>query len=287
MKKPLAAALLLALLLTACGGEAAQPTEAPATVASTTPTTAAPETTITVYAHKVGDIHISPCSPANNMDTIIITEGVDNARRAELIADYLAERQLLKDAPDQVVSGHGVLTVEIYSDTVQGVSAFAICEGSTVCTTLREDNLTALGALTWDARGDARLTLDCPEETVFPYALAWLAEVEPNWAHEDCYQLTYSHDSDGFEQLDFCCREMGQKHGNWASSGIVTYDALGRAVLCYYYVTHGSHWCNYLYEGDALLPWAVVDICPRPYSGTDDGAMEYGNDVTIFLLRPA
>ena len=286
MKKPLAATLLLALLLTACGREAAPPTEAPTTVALTTPTTAAPETTITVYAHKVGDIHISPCSPANNMDTIIIIEGADNVRRDELIADYLAERQLLKDAPDKVVFGHGALEVEIYSDTAQGVSAFVICEGSTVCTTLWEDNLTAIGTLDWDARGDARLTLDYPKEAVFPFALSWLAAVEPNWIHEDCYQLTYSHNSDDFEQLAFCCRKMVE-HGSWAGSGIVTYDALGRVALCQYYVTHGSHWCNYLYEGDALLPWAVVDICPRPYSGTDDGAMEYGNDVTIYLLRSA
>jgi|GEM_PF-909840 len=107
MKKPLAAALLLALLLTACGGEAAQPTEAPATVALTTPATATP---ITVPETKPPAPEVA-ITWVNNSDTYYpVSYRVDGAEQLSGHSDYygwydwiLEKLDLVRDAPQPEV----------------------------------------------------------------------------------------------------------------------------------------------------------------------------------------
>jgi hypothetical protein len=68
-------------------------------------------------------------------------------------------------------------------------------------------------------------------------------------------------------------------HGTWDSSGKIRYDEKGRMIYREYYVTHGRHYCIYLYDGESTRPRAVIEFCQGVTPGDEDdyfGPWAYG-----------
>ena len=59
------------------------------------------------------------------------------------------------------------------------------------------------------------------------------------------------------------------------------YDEKGRMIYKSYYMTHGSHSCFYLYEGDSTKPWFYIDLGGTAQSGDD--VSEYGFGVSVYM----
>ena len=74
--------------------------------------------------------------------------------------------------------------------------------------------------------------------------------------------------------------ENQRNRGTTDGSGRIRYDEQGRMVYRSYYVTHGRHYCVYLYEDNTTRPWAIVEFCSMVYS-SEAG---YGNDASIYLF---
>jgi len=70
--------------------------------------------------------------------------------------------------------------------------------------------------------------------------------------------LDYRND-DTLKMMDYSFSWSG--YGTWDSSGKIYYDQLGRMAYMHYYVTHGTHYGYYLYEGESTRPWACIGFC--------------------------
>lgn len=70
-------------------------------------------------------------------------------------------------------------------------------------------------------------------------------------------------------------------HATWNSSGTVLYDELGRPTYRYYYVTHGGHYGWFLYQGEEQNPYAYIEVCSMPYSGSEEEPESWGVDVAL------
>ena len=80
--------------------------------------------------------------------------------------------------------------------------------------------------------------------------------------------------------------ELPQNHrnrGTWDCSGIINYDEQGRMIYRDYYITHGRHYCVYLYKEESKRPWAYIEFCSNSYSGENNYG--YGNDTTLYLFQ--
>jgi len=73
-------------------------------------------------------------------------------------------------------------------------------------------------------------------------------------------------------------------HGTWESSGEIYYDEQGRMIYRDYYITHGTHYCIYLYEGESKRPWAYIELCSMPYTVQDN--VGYGGaETSVYLFQ--
>lgn len=77
-------------------------------------------------------------------------------------------------------------------------------------------------------------------------------------------------------------------YGTTGSTGKILYDKDGRMICEYSYITHGSTYNYYLYNGDERKPWACIFIDSMPYSGSEQDGVEYvyGNYYSIYLFQP-
>jgi hypothetical protein len=77
-------------------------------------------------------------------------------------------------------------------------------------------------------------------------------------------------------------------YGTYGSEGELHYDEEGRMIYEDAYVTHGSIYNYYLYNGDEKKPWACIYLDSMPYSrSVKDGIeYEYGQYYSIYLYQP-
>jgi hypothetical protein len=78
-------------------------------------------------------------------------------------------------------------------------------------------------------------------------------------------------------------------YGTYGSNGEIHYDAEGRMIYEDAYVTHGSIYNYYLYNGDEKKPWSCIYLDSMPYSGSVKDGIEYdfGQYYSIYLYQPA
>jgi len=77
-------------------------------------------------------------------------------------------------------------------------------------------------------------------------------------------------------------------YGTYDSSGEIKYDESGRMIYEDAYVTHGSFYNYYLYNGDEKKPWACIYVDSMPYSGSEKDGIDYyyGQNYSIYLYQP-
>ncbi len=77
-------------------------------------------------------------------------------------------------------------------------------------------------------------------------------------------------------------------YGTYGDEGEIHYDEEGRMIYEDAYVTHGTFYNYYLYNGDEKKPWACIYVDCMPYSGSkkDGIEYEYGQYYSIYLYQP-
>lgn len=77
-------------------------------------------------------------------------------------------------------------------------------------------------------------------------------------------------------------------YGTYGDEGEIHYDEEGRMIYEDAYVTHGSFYNYYLYNGDEKKPWACIYLDSMPYSGSEKDGIEYeyGQYYSIYLYQP-
>lgn len=77
-------------------------------------------------------------------------------------------------------------------------------------------------------------------------------------------------------------------YGTYGDEGEIHYDERGRMIYEDAYVTHGSFYNYYLYNGDEKKPWVCIYVDSMPYSGYEKDGIEYeyGQSYSIYLYQP-
>jgi hypothetical protein len=88
----------------------------------------------------------------------------------------------------------------------------------------------------------------------------------------------------GFGRYFLHCITMSWDDLSEVGTKVYKYDEQGRAAYKTYYVTHGSHSCFYMYEGDSKTPWAYIETGGISKSGDD--VSDYGFGVSVYLFKP-
>lgn len=88
-------------------------------------------------------------------------------------------------------------------------------------------------------------------------------------------------DNGKISKVEYSYTSVYGMHGTWNGSGTVLYDTLGRPAYRYYYVTHGGHYGWFLYHGEEQNPYAYIEVCSMPYSGSEEEPESWGVDVAL------
>lgn len=76
-------------------------------------------------------------------------------------------------------------------------------------------------------------------------------------------------------------------YGTYGNKGDIHCDEEGRMIYEDAYVTHGSYYNYYLYNGDEKKPWVCINVDSMPYSGSEKDGIEYeyGQCYSIYLYQ--
>ena len=73
-------------------------------------------------------------------------------------------------------------------------------------------------------------------------------------------------------------------YGTADSSGKIHYDDKGRMIYIENYITHGTQYTFYLYNGENKRPWVCINLDSMPWGGVTEG-VDYGNKVNAYLFQ--
>ena len=88
------------------------------------------------------------------------------------------------------------------------------------------------------------------------------------------------------DRLDTVCYWFDHRGGSTDdSSGVIAYDGQGRPQNKEYYVTHGAHYCVYLYEGAETRPWLCLEFCSQAVGPQDEDGVYAGCAFLAYLFQ--
>ena len=115
----------------------------------------------------------------------------------------------------------------------------------------------------------------------------WLPEYDyPPWEEVLSTDITFGYrEDDTLSELNY--NFFYGTHATTDFSGKIRYDEKGRMIYREYYITHGRHYCVYLYDGESARPFVVIEFCNGAGYGDEDdyfGTWAYGVMESPMLL---